>query len=97
MKAYGIEFTHRQGHLMDAPYVAEDFAEFFAFASLLASLNAEKTVESVFFDSKPMIHVVKMANGCEYAIPLVIAAANTALGQADIDGTLYGKNCIEGV
>lgn len=91
MKAFGINFKHRRGHLMDAPYVAKDFAEFLAFAAALASLGAERTVESVFFCHNAMAHEVTMAAGADLAIPLVIEVANRTLNQAIIDGCVYGK------
>jgi len=91
MKAFGITFKHRRGYRMDAPYVAQDFAEFFAFASVLASLGAERAVKSVFFCHNAMAHEVTMATGADMAIPLVIEVANRTLNQAIVDGCAYGK------
>ena len=47
MNAYGIEFTHRRaGDTRD--FVAQDFAEFTAFAALISAYGLTGLVKSVF-------------------------------------------------
>ena len=90
MKVHGIEFKHRRPEV--AEWVAKDYAQFTAFATLCASRGVEKLVKGVFFDSKWQGFNIDADEGLEHtsAHQAIKECAEQTLPQFSFLGT-YGE------
>ena len=97
MNAYGIEFTHRRaGDTRD--FVAQDFAEFTAFAALISAYGLTGLVKSVFFDTSIQSFVIDVDPSLEFSdeAGCIDFCADLTLSQYFLFDSCYHKGALGG-